>query len=96
MCAHVQCDVGCTSHLYQSLFDRNGGGVGICVVGGALLGGTGVCVGGVMGESFACGELCGGVRCSGNCVGELGYVLGGGGRNCVGGAGGMCGVSCVG
>ena len=23
VCAHVQCGLGCTSHLYQSLFDRN-------------------------------------------------------------------------
>ena len=25
VCAHVQCDLGCTSHLYQSLFDRSRG-----------------------------------------------------------------------
>ena len=39
MCAHVQCGLGCTSHLYQSLFDRNwvgavhvsvGKGEGLC------------------------------------------------------------------
>ena len=30
VCAHVQCGLGCTSHLYQSLFNRNwvGGGRG--------------------------------------------------------------------
>ena len=38
----------CTNHYLTET-----GGVGICVVGGALLGGTGVCVGGSDG-----GELC--------------------------------------
>ena len=39
----------CTNHYLT----ETGGGGGICVVGGALLGGTGVCVGGSDG-----GELC--------------------------------------
>ena len=34
VCAHIQCGLGCTSHLYQSLFDRNWVGAG----GGELFG----------------------------------------------------------
>ena len=48
MCAHVQCGLGCTSHLYQSLFDRNWVGA----VGGEL--------GGAMWESCGRGGAVGG------------------------------------
>ena len=73
MCAHVQCGLGCTSHLYQSLFDRNWASCVGGTVGGAVWeerwGGA------VWGRAGVCGELCGeavwgGSR--GSCVGGWG------------------------
>ena len=55
VCAHVQCGLGCTSHLHQSLFDRNWVGAG---------GGGGAVWGKLGGARESCGR-------GGSCVWEL-------------------------
>ena len=81
MCARVQCGLGCTSHLYQSLFDRNlvgarwGEGEGLCAgswgeLEKAVGGGGELCMGAV---SQHCEESDnrGGVHVGGTVWGEL-------------------------